>query len=427
MAYKFSPVAWSRNTNMYEVNLRQYTPEATFEAFAKHLPRLKDMGIKTLWFMPVTPISLEKRLGTLGSYYACSDYVDTNPEFGTVGDFRDLVKKAHLAGFKVIIDWVANHTGYDHIWTKTNPEFYKKNAAGEFYDSNNWQDVIDLNYYDHAMRRQMIKSMRFWVTECDIDGFRCDMAHLVPLDFWRDARTALDAIKPLFWLAETEHVNYQDVFDCSYAWHWMHETEKFSKDQIGVPDLGNTLKAYEEKSRPGTTHLFFTSNHDENSWNGTEYEKYGPAAKSFAVLSCTWHGIPLIYSGQEIPNMERLKFFEKDTIEWPEKILLQDFYRTLLQLKQRNPALSTGDPNVTTELIKTDKEQSVLAWRRKLLEKEVIVMLNLSSHEHGVTITDEGTGGSYLNVFDKNSIELSPNGSINSIKMSPWESVVLEK
>ena len=424
MAFKFSPVAWSRNTSLYEVNLRQYTPEGTFEAFAKHLPRLKDMGIGTLWFMPVTPISLEKRLGTLGSYYACSNYVDTNREFGTVDDFKRLVQKAHLAGFKVIIDWVANHTGYDHVWTKTNPEFYKKNAAGEFYDSNNWHDVIDLNYYDHAMRRQMIKSMGFWVTECDIDGFRCDMAHLVPLDFWRDARTALDAVKPLFWLAETEHINYQDVFDCSYAWHWMHETEKFAKDRISVPDLVTVLKGYEAKARPGSTYLFFTSNHDENSWNGTEYEKYGPAAKPLAVLSCTWNGIPLIYSGQEIPNMERLKFFDKDTIEWPEEKALHDFYKTLLELKKRSSALSAGDPAVKTDFLKTDHDQSVIAWRRKSWEKEVIVLVNLSSHQLEVTVTHEDLTGRFFNVLERNTINFSQKATM---QMGAWGSVILER
>jgi len=409
---------------MYEVNLRQYTPEGTFKAFAKHLPRLKDMGIQTLWFMPVTPISLKKRQGALGSYYACSDYVSTNSEFGKISDFKALVKQAHLAGFKVIIDWVANHTGWDHKWTKTNPEFYKRNADGNFYDSNNWNDVIDLNYYDHAMRREMIEAMRFWVVGCDIDGFRCDMAHLVPLDIWREARIALDEIKPLFWLAETEHVNYQHVFDCSYAWHWMHETEKFSKDQIGVSDLVNTLKGYEQKTRPGTSHLFFTSNHDENSWNGTEYEKYGPAAKAFAVLSCTWNGIPLIYSGQEIPNMERLKFFDKDAIQWAQKNLLHDFYKTLLQLRKRNPAMGTGDINVLTGFIKISSDKSILAWHRKLLEKEVIVFLNLSSYEHEVIIEDEHIAGRYSNIFDDTTIDFSIK---KSIQMPPWDILVLER
>lgn len=420
----FSPVSWIANTNIYEINLRQYTPEGTFKAFTQHLPRLRDMGIHTLWFMPITPISKAKRLGTLGSYYACSDYINTNPEFGTIQDFKELVRQAHLAGFKVIIDWVANHTGWDHVWTKIHPEFYKKNAAGNFYDCNNWEDVIDLNYYDHTMRREMIKAMIFWVTECEIDGFRCDMAHLVPLDFWRDARIALDIIKPLFWLAETEHINYQNVFDCSYAWHWMHETERFSKDQIGVPELMNNLKGYEQKSRPGASYLFFTSNHDENSWNGTEYEKYGPAAKALAVLSCTWNGIPLIYSGQEIPNMERLKFFDKDTIQWSKENLLHDFYKALLYLRKRNPALRTADINVITTFIKTNADRFVLAWRRKLLEKEVLVFLNLSSHAPEVIVEDDNINGIYTNIFDATTIDFYRN---RSISMAPWQSIVLEK
>lgn len=423
MTYSFSPVDWSFHTNMYEVNVRQYTAEGTFAAFSKHLPRLKDMGVHTLWFMPITPISLEKRQGTLGSYYACADYVTTNPEFGSIDDFRELVKQAHEAGLKVIIDWVANHTGWDHVWTKTNPEFYKKNLEGKFYDSNNWHDVIDLNYYDQAMRREMLNAMRFWVTECDIDGFRCDMAHLVPLDFWRDARLALDAVKPLFWLAETEHINYQSVFDCSYAWHWMHETEKFAKDQIRVPDLAEILKGYEKKTRPGSSHLFFTSNHDENSWNGTEYEKYGPAARVFAVLSCTWQGIPLIYSGQEIPNLERLKFFDKDTIQWTRENLLHDFYKALLELRRRNPAMRSGDPDVVTTFVNTSAPQQILAWRRQLANREVMVLLNLSSHSHEFLIED-AIPAKYTSIFENKDLELLPG---KPIKVGPWESLVLER
>ena len=382
------------------------------------------MGVNTLWFMPVTPISIEKRQGTLGSYYACSDYTNTNPEFGTIKDFKQLVKKAHDSGFKVLIDWVANHTGWDHVWVKTHPEFYKRNAAGDFYDSNNWLDVIDLNYYDHAMRREMIKAMSFWVTECNIDGFRCDMAHLVPLDFWRNARLELDAIKPLFWLAETEHIFYQDVFDCSYAWHWMHETERFAKDQLGVQDLRNTLSGYEQKVRPGATYLFFTANHDENSWNGTEYEKYGPAAKSLAVLSCTWNGIPLIYSGQEIPNMERLKFFDKDTIQWTGENLLHDFYKSLLQLRARNPALHSGDINASTTFIKTNVDQFVLSWQRKLARNEVLVFLNLSSRELDMVVSDENLNGTYKDIFDGEIFNFSKD---KAIRLKPWQYIVAEK
>ena len=194
----FVPLSWSRSSNVYEVNLRQYSPEGNFFGFMAALPRLKDMGVEVLWFMPITPIAQKERKGTLGSYYACSDFYTTNPEYGTIEDFKTLVGAAHKLGFKVIIDWVANHTGWDHTWTVSHPEFYKINAAGNFYDSNGWDDVIDLDYTSAAMRTAMIDAMRFWVQECDIDGFRCDMAMLVPLDFWIEARTSLDQEKPLF-------------------------------------------------------------------------------------------------------------------------------------------------------------------------------------------------------------------------------------
>ena len=229
MAKDFTAVAWSYNTNIYEVNLRQYTYEGSFNAFAIELPRLKDMGIEILWFMPITPISIEKRKGTLGSYYACSDYTDTNPEFGSLDDFKRLVNDAHQLGFKVIIDWVANHTGWDHRWTIEHPDYYLKDGTGEFTERNGWDDVIDLDYTNPQLRIAVIDAMKFWVEEFDLDGFRCDMAHLVTLDFWKQARAALEPIKKLFWLAECEEISYHDVFDTTYTWRWMHRTEQIWK------------------------------------------------------------------------------------------------------------------------------------------------------------------------------------------------------
>jgi glycosidase len=229
MAKNFPLVSWAIGANIYEVNIRQYTPEGNFVAFAKHLPRLKDMGVKILWLMPITPISIAKRQGSLGSYYACSSYTKINAEFGSIEDFKQLVATAHSLDFKVIIDWVANHTGYDHHWTKEHPEFYLKDKDGNFTEKNGWQDVIDLDYSNEALQEAMIAAMQFWITTCQIDGFRCDMAHLVPLSFWLKARQACDEIKKLFWLAECDEKEYHQVFDVSYAWQWMHATEKYFK------------------------------------------------------------------------------------------------------------------------------------------------------------------------------------------------------
>ncbi len=411
------PIAWTDHTNIYEVNLRQFTPEGTFAAFAKHLPRLKEMGVEVLWFMPITPISVEKRLGSLGSYYASCDYMNTNSEFGTLEDFGDLVKQAHASGFKVIIDWVANHTGCDHVWTKTKPHFYKRDAQGNFYDNHGWTDVIDLNYYDGEMRAAMIDAMIFWIREFDLDGFRCDMAHLVPLDFWREARIKLDAIKPLFWLAETEDGHYLDVFDCCYAWQWMHSTKSFIDGKLKLQDLKQLLDKYEKDYPPETSHLFFTSNHDENSWNGTEYEKYGEAAKPFAVFSILWNGIPLIYSGQELPNQKRLKFFEKDMIEWNEKPMMHEFYKRLLQLRKNHPAIVSGRSH-RPEIMKTNVDEYVLAFIRRKNNNDVLVLLNFSPNSLFVQLPEGYVYGTFRELFTGQDIEIIPG---LSIEMHAWD------
>ena len=224
----FKTVEWAHNTNIYEVNMRQYTPEGTFNAFAGELPRLKEMGVMTLWFMPVTPIAQKNKKGTLGSYYACSDYTSVNPEFGTLEDFKNLVKKAHAMGFKLIIDWVANHTGWDHVWTKDHPDYYLTDSATkDFKIASGMGDIIELDFNNLSLRKAMINAMKFWVSECDVDGFRCDLAFWVELPFWKEARAELDAIKPLFWLGEFDELEkpeYGEAFDASYTWTWMHRT-----------------------------------------------------------------------------------------------------------------------------------------------------------------------------------------------------------
>ncbi|MCH5598818.1 alpha-amylase family glycosyl hydrolase [Niabella ginsengisoli] len=222
---------WKHTANIYEVNVRQYTQEGTFVAFEKELPRLKDMGVQVLWFMPITPIAIEKMKGTMGSYYACSDYTSINPEFGTLDDFKNLVATAHQQGFKVIIDWVANHTGWDHVWTRSHPEYYKHDSnTGTFHAASGMDDIIELDFDNPALRKAMIDAMKFWIDECDIDGFRCDLASWVEVDFWQEARPQLDAVKPLFWLGEfdeLENPDYGKVFDASYSWKWMHKTKDF--------------------------------------------------------------------------------------------------------------------------------------------------------------------------------------------------------
>lgn len=424
MSEEFRTVSWAVNSNIYEVNLRQYTKEGTFRAFAAHLPRLRDMGVEILWFMPITPISKIRRLGTLGSYYSCSDYNRTNPEFGSVEDFKWLVNRAQGLGFKVLIDWVANHTGWDHVWTTEHPDFYRKNIDDEFYDAHGWADVIDLNYDSAELRSSMIQCMRFWIETCGIDGFRCDMAMLVPLEFWREARTTLDRIKPLFWLAETEDIMYHEVFDVTYAWKWLHIMESYSKKLTDMQGLTQVLYYYSHQFPSTAIRAYFTSNHDENSHSGTEYDRIDDATLPFTVFCCLYDGMPLIYSGQELPNKKRLLFFEKDEIDWIQPSLLHDFYKTMLLLRKSNPALTSGDPQRSALILSNTSPEQIFSFVRRYERNEVLVILNLSPDIRSVIITGQTLAGSYSDIFNPDAQDFI---SGQPVLMKAWDYKVFVK
>ena len=422
------PSEWKHTANIYEVNVRQYTKEGTFKAFEKELPRLKEMGIKVLWFMPITPIAQEQKKGSMGSPYAAQDYTSINPEFGTLQDFKDLVNEAHNQGFKVIIDWVANHTGWDHVWTKSHPEYYLHDADGSFHKASGMDDIIELDYKNQEMRMAMIDAMKFWVKETNIDGFRCDLASWVEVDFWEQARPEVEKLKPLFFIGEydeLENPDYGKVFDASYSWKWMHLTEDFYKKNLPLSDLTDLLKKYAAIQYP-SMRAWFTSNHDENSWNGTEYEKYGDMAKALAVFSMTWDGIPLMYSGQELPmRAKRLEFFEKDPIPWDGTYQMAEFYKKLLTLKSNHPALRGGDANVKTILIQNTAPDKIFTYLRKNGDKEVLVILNLSKEANlNFNLTDSNISGIYRSVFSDLKTDLTTQ---KSFTLQPYEYIVFEK
>lgn len=395
MSIAFPIVSWGNGTNIYEVNIRQYTTEGTLQAFIRHIPRLHEMGIEILWLMPITPISIEKRQGTYGSYYAASSYTDIDPAYGSSDDFRQLIKTAHRHDMKVIIDWVANHTGYDHQWTVKYPGWYRKDEKGNFTGLYGWIDVIDLNYEIPELRLGMIEAMKHWIKEYDIDGFRCDMARTVPLDFWVEARGECDALKPLFWLAECEILDYHEAFDLTYGWEVLRAIDKYMQGEMLLHGIIPLLTAY-TRYPVGSKKLLFTSNHDENSDHGTEYEKYGVAALAMAVFSCTWPGIPLIYSGQEKPNKKRLAFFEKDFIDWEGEVELHDFYKTLLGFRKRNKALQES----ASVLLLASNHPDVLVYLCRRQQDKVLVLLNLSKEkEASFSVTHPAIPGRYSNLF----------------------------
>ncbi len=384
-------VEWSRNANIYEVNLRQFTPEGTFSAFEKHLPRLKDMGVSILWLMPVQPIGVKNRKGSLGSYYSVSDYMSVNPEFGTLDHFKHLVQSAHDMGLYVIIDWVANHTAWDHAWVTEHPGWYLKDAKGEIhsyvYNNGNelehWTDVIGLDYTQQAVWDGMIDAMAFWVRETGIDGYRCDVAGLVPTPFWERARAELDAIKPVFMLAEWSAPElHAKAFDMTYDWSLHDVMKKIAKGEGDAADLARYVETSRQACPADAYRMTFTSNHDKNAWEGHDAEIFGAAFKVFAVLAATLPGLPLIYSGQESVLDKRLAFFDKDAIAW-KNFELSPFYAGLLRLKHARKALWNGAGGGAVEVLRVDN-QSVFAFRRASDLDSVAVIVNLSSQAQDV-------------------------------------------
>ena len=332
-------------SNIYEVNIRQYTQEGSLKAFEdNHLERLKAQNVDILWLMPIFPISEEGRKGTLGSYYAVKNYKEVNPEFGPLEDLKRLVNHAHNLKMKVILDWVANHTGRDNVWIKEHKDFFNLDSLGNpaVPEGTDWDDVADLNYDNPDMRRAMIDAMKFWVQNADVDGFRCDVAGMVPTDFWAECRQELEKIKPLFMLAEDDNPEIHKAFDASYNWKCHHILNGIAQGKNTAQDLVNLYDTLQQKFPKNAILMNFTSNHDENSWSKSEYDRMGDYVKTMAVLTYCLPGMPLCYSGQEAANKKALQFFEKDVIDFS-NLPLKDFYATLNSIKHDNSALWGND------------------------------------------------------------------------------------
>lgn len=412
----------AENAVIYEANIRQYSPEGTFEAFTKDIPELKKLGVKVIWIMPIQPISMTKRKATdgrtvtdikdekerakyLGSYYSISDYRGINPDMGSKSDFQDLVQTAHDNGMYVILDWVANHTGWDHPWIKTNPEYYHKNKKGEVTDPLNpetgeswgWTDVAHLDYSNPALHEVMKDEMLYWVKELNIDGFRCDVADNVPTSFWEFSIPKLREAKPLFMLMESnkEYLFKDNLFDMGYGWEAHHVMNDIYKGKKSVADMDSLFAKISKEYSKTAFFMNFTSNHDENSWQGTEYERMGDGVEAFTALTYTMPGMPLIYTGQEYELKRRLKFFEKDSIP-KAKGKMFSLYEKLGTLKNNNSALNGAKNAASFNRIQTSNDKNIMAFARANKKDKVIYIANLSKQSTEFTLPLEGTFTNYL-------------------------------
>ena len=408
---------WAHNATIYEINVRQFSADGKFSSVTKQLPRLKAMGIDIIWLMPIHPIGVKNRKGSLGSYYAVKDYQKVNEEFGDLNDFKFLVKEAHKLGMHVIIDWVANHSSPDNVWIEQGSlDWYTLDSTGNVQPTigTDWWDVADLNYENPTMRKEMISSMKYWLTEADIDGFRCDVAGWVPLDFWMEARTELQTVKPIFMLAEAEEVPLHDAFEMTYGWNFHHIMNKIAKGESDATAIREYLA--NNKYPANAYRMNFTSNHDENSWNGTEMERMGDARFAMAVLASTIEGMPLVYNGQETSLDRRLKFFEKDSIDW-KKMDMVSFYTKLLTLHQTNPALWVRDGSNQARIIQTKNAKDQLVFIREYDKHQVITILNLSNKKTEVSFDSSSILGEYTDLFTGKMKSLK---STNKVSLDPW-------
>ncbi len=409
---------WSKDASIYEVNIRQFTPEGTFNAFTRHIPRLKELGVDILWIMPIHPIGKKNRKGKLGSYYSVKDYYGINPNFGDMEDFKSLVEKAHQHDMKVIIDWVANHTAWDNPLINKHPEWYLKDSTGNIRPPvEDWSDVAGLDYDKQEVRDYMVDAMKYWVKQAHIDGYRCDVAHMIPVDFWSRVHRELDQIKDVFMLAEAEGPKYHRAFDMTYAWELHHIMNQVAQDKQQVKALDEYLKK-ERKNYPDNAYrMNFTSNHDENSWNGTVYERMGEGAETFAAFTYTFFGMPLIYSGQEACLDKRLEFFKRDPINWEKDCDMDAFYKQMNQLKQDNSSLWNGKFGGQLTRIQSNQKKDIFAFIRKKGENQIFTILNFSDNQHAVQFKGDAYTGEYKNALNGEQKTFGPN---TQVQLKPW-------
>ena len=410
---------WCKNAAIYQINTRQFTEDGTFRAAKEHLPRLKDLGADILWLMPIHEIGLKNRKGSLGSPYSVRNYYSVNAEFGTLDDFKDFVNAAHAQGMYVIIDWVANHTAWDSNLVREHPEWYVHDWKGDFRPTNwwNWEDIIELDFENAALRKYMTEVMKYWVVETDIDGYRCDVAGFLPTDFWNNVRKELDAIKPVFMLAEWEARDlHAEAFDMTYAWSWYETVRKVVNGEAGMTELYVYYSWNEKAFTQDMLRMTHVSNHDRNSWDGTQFEAFGDGLEPAIVLSVVGEGLPLVYNGQEAGCDKRLAFFEKDPIEWREHPI-GDLYKKLFALKKANTALWNGGWGARMVPVPNSISDKVFSFVRQNEHDKVFAVINFSDTPQTVTFVDGPFQGQYNEYFSNEKVSFSES---TQLEIKPW-------
>ncbi|MFM7029717.1 MAG: alpha-amylase family glycosyl hydrolase [Micrococcales bacterium] len=380
--------SWVKSASIYEVNVRQFSQDGTFNAVTAALPRIKALGVGAIWLMPVTPVGKLNAKGSLGSPYSVANYTAVNPDYGTDTDFKNLVDTAHSLGLKVVLDWVADHSAWDNPWITAHPDWYVHDSNGNITwpVGTDWTDVAQLDYSNTALHQGMIDAMKYWVTNFDIDGYRCDAAGMVPTSFWNEATAAVNSVKPLWWLAEDQSGGdlLQQAFSTDYNWNLLHALNSVG-NKAGI---AMAVSSSRDDYRSGTYPMNFITNHDENSWSGTEFERLGNAVQLSAAIAYLTPGIPLIYNGQEIGMNHRLQFFEKDPISWGQDPAASEwttFYSRLNRLRSNNAALWSSATSGKLSFLSIGNPR-VLGFGRYIAGNRVFGIFNMGANAAKFTV-----------------------------------------
>lgn len=408
------PVAGSRV--IYELNVLNYSSAGSFNAVTNDMARLKALGVDVLWIMPIFPIGQKGKVGTYGSPYAIKDYYSVNPNYGSLADFKNLVNAAHTNGMEVWLDIACNHTATDCAWVNTKSVYYGYNP----YHPEGWNDVYKLDYNyggkNTELYTEMKNVLKYWVKECNIDGYRCDFATGVPVAFWNEARAAVSEIKQITWLGEAEDNNYWSGFDIQYGWNFHDMMVKFAGDRSVAnlwTDCSNYFNSTKNSAHAKMTHL---TNHDRSAYEKTEFERFGEVYNPLLVLIYTINDYPMIYMGQEI-GWSVTTFTDKQAVNFNVKSETADFYRNLMSklisLKHSAPALKDGADRGSLTRLYTNNDGSVLAYVRKSGDSSVVVVLNFSNGAKSVTL-NSAPSGTYADFIDGGTRQLSGTISVGA-------------
>lgn len=405
---------------MYEIFVRNFTSEGTFNAILPRLHDLKQLGVNTLWLMPIQPLGVEKKKGTYGSPYSIRNYTELNPDFGTKADFRRLVDSVHALGMYIIIDEVANHTAWDNPWVKEHPEWYTHDSTGKIIPPvADWTDVADLNFDNADLRKEMIRTMEYWIDSFNIDGYRCDAAWGVPDDFWKECIATLRKIRPVIMLAEAdEAAMFADGFDIVYGWKMYQNLKAVWKGDSSVASLNRTLKREESKYPADYRALRFSTNHDENSWDNLPQTVFTTVDGSRAafVFMLSLPGTPLVYNGQEVGYATRINLFEKYVIAWNASPELRKWYEEVLKLYGSSNVLKKGD------ITMMNAGDDVVAIKRTYEGQELVTLINVRNKAVTATTPGEIISNHYVDVLTGNPVLIG-----KSIDLRPFDFIIMKK